>query len=117
MKKPPYISHYLVLRDLLQGIDVRQYSDTIRYLCSRIENIKLDLTKEGIKFIEDVTRESSYARYKPYILVPTAENLNRAKRLLESYATDEVLSFLESKPYIANGNDSRINYDESGDSL
>ena len=98
MKKPRNISHYLVLKDLLNNIDVRQYSDTIVYLTSRIENIKMELLKLGIEFIDNVSRESRYSRYKPYILQPTAENLNKAKKLLESYATDDILFFLEQKP-------------------
>ena len=98
MKKPRNISHYLVLKDLLNNIDVRQYSDMIVYLTARIENIKMDLVKLGIEFIDDVSRESRYSYYKPYILQPTADNLSKAKKLLESYATDEVLSFLEQKP-------------------
>ena len=100
MKKPKHISHYLVLKDLLDGVDVRQYSDTITYLTSRIENIKMDLVKSGIEFIEDVSRESRYSHYKPYILHPTTENLNKAKEILKNYASDEVLSFLEQKPNI-----------------
>jgi len=100
MKKPKHISHYLVLKDLLDGVDVRQYSDTITYLTSRIENIKMDLVKSGVEFIEDVSRESRYSHYKPYILHPTTENLNKAKEILQSYASDEVLSFLEQKPNI-----------------
>ena len=100
MRKPRFISHYLVLNDLLNNIDVRKNSDTVVYLTSRIENIKMDLVKSGIEFIEDVSRESRYSYYKPYILQPTAENLSKAKKLLASYATDEVLSFLEQKPNI-----------------
>lgn len=100
MKKPPYTSHYLVLKDLIDGVDVRQYSDTIVYLTARIENIKVDLVKEGVAFIEDISRESRYSHYKPYILQPTTDNLNRAKKLLENYGTDEILAFLESKPTV-----------------
>lgn len=97
MKKPHYVSHYLVLKDLLNNIDVRTHSDIIFYLTSRIENIKVDLVKSGIEFIEDVSRESTYSHYKPYILHPTNENINKAKELLERYATEEVLLFLENK--------------------
>ena len=32
LKKPPYTSRYLVLRDLIAGVDVRQYSDVVHYL-------------------------------------------------------------------------------------
>ncbi len=99
MKKPNYVSHYLVLSDLLANIDVRKHSDIVFYLTSRIENIKSDLVKSGIEFIEDVSRESRYSHYKPYILQPTTDNLNKAKELLKKYTTDEVLSFLEDKPY------------------
>ena len=97
MKKPSYVSHYLVLKDLLDNIDVRVSSDVIVYLTSRIENIKCDLVKSGIEFIEDVSKDSTYSHYKPYVLCSTNENLNRAKELLERYATDEVLSFLKNK--------------------
>ena len=100
MKKPPYVSHYLVLKDLLDGVDVRQYSDAVVYLTARIENIKCDLVKQGISFIEDISKESRYAHYKPYILLPTADNINRAKELLELYSTDEVIEFLADKPNI-----------------
>lgn len=97
MKKPPYVSHYLVLRDLIDGIDVRTHSDMIVYLTARIENIKGDLVKQGIEFIEDISRESKYSNYKPYILLPTKDNINRAEEVLIRYATSDVLSFLEQK--------------------
>jgi len=97
MKKPPFTSHYLVLVDLLAGVDVREKSDIIFYLTSRIENIKVDLKKEGIEFIEDISKESTYSTYKPYILLPSDENIKRAKELLKRYSTDKVLSFLEQK--------------------
>jgi len=100
IKKPPFVSHYLVLSDLLNNIDVRVKSDAVHYLTGRIENIKLDLKKQGIEFIEDVTKQSKFATYKPYILLPTSDNIDKAKKLLDRYATDEVLSFLEQKPYI-----------------
>jgi len=101
MKKPPYVSHYLVLKDLIDGVDVRQYSDIVVYLTSRIENIKVDLVKNGIKFIEDITKASKYSIYKPYILYPSLENINNAKKILELYKTDEVLKFLELKQIIS----------------
>jgi hypothetical protein len=97
MKKPPFTSHFLVLQDLINRVDVREKSDIIFYLTSRIENIKVDLKKEGIEFIEDISKESRYSTYKPYILLPTDENISRAKELLRRYSTDKVLSFLEQK--------------------
>ena len=100
MKKPKFVSHYLVLKDLLNYVDVREKSDIIFYLTARIENIKMDLVKQGLEFVEDATKESTYSHYKPYILVSTTDNLNRAKKLLESYTTDDVLSFLENKKLI-----------------
>ena len=100
MKKPKFVSHYLVLKDLLNYVDVREKSDIIFYLTARIENIKMDLVKQGIEFVEDATKESTYSHYKPYILVSTTDNLSRAKKLLESYASDDVLSFLENKKII-----------------
>ena len=93
--KPPFISHYLILIDLLAGKDVRMYSDSIYYLTSRIENIKLDLVKQGLEFIEDVKKETSYSYYKPYILVPSDDNIKKAKELMARYGTKEVLEFLE----------------------
>ncbi|ADG92280.1 hypothetical protein Arnit_0615 [Arcobacter nitrofigilis DSM 7299] len=100
MKKPPYVSHYLVLKDLIDGVDVRRYSDTITYLTSRIENIKVDLIKNGIAFVEDITRESKYSTYKPYILYPSLQNMQKAKELLDIYGTKEVLRFLDQKQLI-----------------
>ncbi|PHS58815.1 MAG: hypothetical protein COB17_02390 [Sulfurimonas sp.] len=100
MKKPNFVSHYLVLSDLLENVDVRAKSDIIFYLTGRIENVKCDIKSKGVEFVEDATKESTYSHYKPYILVATTDNLYKAKELLKSYATDEVLSFLEQKPNI-----------------
>ncbi len=97
LKKPNFLSHYLVLSDLIRGEDVRQKSDTIFYFTSRIENIKLDLVKHGVEFIEDATKETAFSFYKPYLLKPSKENLERAQKLLERYETLEVLEFLESQ--------------------
>ena len=96
MRKPAYVSHYLVLRDLIEGIDVRQYSDSIVYLTSRIENIKNDLkNKDGLRFDEDARAESKYAHYKQYVLERDAANMALAEQLLKRYGTDKVLRFLE----------------------
>ena len=97
MKKPPYVSHYLVLKDLIAGADVRVKSDTIFYLTSRIENIKLDLVKDGIEFIEDISKETTYSHYKPYLLVPSKSNLNKANKILKRYETKKVLDFISQK--------------------
>ncbi len=97
MKKPHYVSHYLVLKDLINGIDVREKNDVIFYLTSRIENIKSHLKKEGIEFIEDISKETSFSSYKPYLLIPSESNILKAKKLLEKYCTDEILNFLEQK--------------------
>lgn len=97
MKKPPFISHYLVLKDLIAGIDVRAKSDTIFYLTSRIENIKVDLVKEGIEFIEDISKETTYSHYKPYLLMPSEDNINKAIKLLRRYETKKVLEFISEK--------------------
>jgi len=101
MKKPKFISHYLVLKDLIDGIDVREHSDSVVYLTSRIENIKMEIAKNGIEFLEDISKESKYSYYKPYILYPSEENIKRAKELLRRYATDDVLHFLETKSRVA----------------
>lgn len=93
-KKPNYISHYLVLRDLIAGIDVRAVSDSIHYLTSRIENIKCDFVSEGILFDEEAAAESKFSSYKPYVLIRTESNIANAKKLLERYSTEAVLNFL-----------------------
>ena len=85
MKKPPYISHYLVLKDLINKVDVRRVNDSIVYLVSRIENIKLWLKSRGIEFIENATSNSRFATYKPYILVDNEVNMKRAKELLKGF--------------------------------
>jgi len=95
VKKPPFISHYLVLQDLINGIDVRIYNDSIVYLVSRIENIKVWLKKQGIEFIEDAVSPSRFANYKPYILINTSENMKRAEELLENLETQQILDFIE----------------------
>ena len=97
-KKPKFISHYLVLRDLLAGKDPRQYSDVHRYLTSRIENIKCDFVrKHGLKFDETAQAHTTYAHYKPYILLRDKENIKRAKKLLAALETDEIKRFLGLK--------------------
>ena len=96
MKKPPYISHYLVLLDLINGINVKEKVDSIYYLCSRIENIKSDLKKEGIEFLEDEYKETVYSRYKLYVLAPNKKNIDKAKNLLEQYSTNEITNFLRN---------------------
>jgi len=95
MRKPPFVSHFLVLRDLIQDIDVRRYSDTVEYLTSRIENIKCDLVKRGLEF-EEENRETKYSFYKPYRLIRTAKNMALAEELLEEYYTEKVEAFLEA---------------------
>ena len=97
MKKPNYISHYLVLKDLIEGIDPRQYNDIIRYLTSRIENIKCDLKEHGLMFDETVVAYSKYSIYKPYVLLSDDENMQRAKTLLNTYHTRAVEMFLNRK--------------------
>jgi|GEM_PF-2780223 len=102
MKKPSYVSHYLVLHDLINGIDVRAKSDIVFYLTSRVENIKCDLVNDGLEFIEDIKKETPYSYYKPYILYPSMGNIQKAKSLLQAYATKEVLAFLATKQQISN---------------
>ena len=94
MKKPPFISHYLVLKDLINKVDVRRFNDSIVYLVSRIENIKLWLKSRGIEFVEDATSSSKFANYKPYILIDSEENMKRAKELLEELETPQILAFI-----------------------
>jgi len=97
-KKPAFVSHYLVLSDLIAGIDVRQYPDMLHYNTSRIENIKNDLVKEGIQFDEDAKALSRFSYYKPYIIIRTKENLELAEQVLKRFATDKVMEFLEQHP-------------------
>jgi len=95
MKKPKYLSHYLVLKDLLDGIDVRTKNDATTYYTSRIENIKSDLIKRGIKFKENISKASRYSTYKPYILCKNEENILKAKEVLNTFRTNEILYFLD----------------------
>jgi hypothetical protein len=94
--KPSFLSHYLVLKDLIDGIDVRKYPDTIHYNTSRIENIKNDLSNKGILFDEDAKASSRFSYYKPYIIIRTKDNLELAKEILNQYETKKVLEFLEN---------------------
>ncbi len=93
MKKPPYVSHYLVLKDLIDGIDVRIYNSRIKYYVGRIENIKLEFSDNGLIF-EDERVPTKYSNYKPYVLIGNKENIQRAKELLDRYTTKQVLDFL-----------------------
>ncbi|KAB7889733.1 hypothetical protein [Poseidonibacter ostreae] len=103
MKKPKGVSHYLVLKDLIKGVDVRAKSDSVFYLTSRIENVKCELNKQGLDFIEDVTKETTFSHYKPYILTPSSRNIKKAEDLIQIYATDDVLDFLEETKKLNNG--------------
>ena len=95
MRKPILVSHYLILRDLMNNVDVRQFSDRIVYLTARIENIKNDLVKRGLRFDEEAKANSSYSYYKPYILIKDNENMELAERLLKQYKTEKVIQFLK----------------------
>ena len=95
MKKPNFISHYLVLKDLIDGVNVRQYSDSVVYLTSRIENIKNDLVKRGLRFDDDAVAYSTYSHYKPYVLEQDIENIELAKAIAESFKTDKVMQFIQ----------------------
>jgi hypothetical protein len=103
MKKPKGLSHYLVLKDLIRGVDVREKSDSIFYMTSRIENIKCDLNKQGLNFIEDIRKDTTFSNYKPYILTPSKNNIQKAEDLMQIYATDDVLKFLEETKKSNNG--------------
>ena len=100
MRKPILVSHYLILRDLMNDVDVRQFSDRVVYLTARIENIKYDLVKQGLRFDEDAESNSIYSHYKPYILIKDDENMELAKRLLKRYATDKVIQFLKQNDWV-----------------
>ena len=96
IKKPPFVSHYLVLRDLIDGIDVRSKNDSIFYFTSRIENIKLYLKEMGLQFDENAKAYSTFSDYKPYILIQNESNIKRAYELLEKFESKEILEFLEN---------------------
>lgn len=86
MRKPPFTAHYLVLKDLINRIDVRTKVDFIHYYTSRIENIKSELkNKYGLVFVENARIYTKYSWYKPYILVDNEENMKRAKELLKGF--------------------------------
>ena len=96
IKKPPFISHYLVLRDLIDGVDVRSKNDSIFYFTSRIENIKLYLKEIGLQFDENAKAYSTFSDYKPYVLIQNELNIKRAYELLEKFESKEILEFLEN---------------------
>ena len=95
MKKPNFISRYLVLRDLIKGENVRQYNDNTVYLTSRIENIKNQLKEAGLRFDEKAIAFGTYAPYKPYILIDDEDNMKLAEALLEKYSTPKIKAFLQ----------------------
>ena len=97
IKKPPFISHYLVLRDLIDGVDVRSKNDSIFYFTSRIENIKLYLKEIGLQFDENAKAYSTFSDYKPYVLIQNELNIKRAYELLEKFESKEILEFLENE--------------------
>jgi len=94
-KKPNFTAHYLVLADLINNIDVRAKVDFIHYLTSRIENIKCDLKKYGLRFEENARTYTQYSWYKPYILMQDEKNMKLAQELLsEKFGTMKVVKFL-----------------------
>ena len=95
IKKPPFVSHYLVLRDLIDGIDPRSKNDNIFYFTSRIENIKLYLKEIGLQFDENAKAYSTFSDYKPYVLIQNELNIKRAYEILDRFESKEILEFLE----------------------
>ena len=95
IKKPPFISHYLVLRDLIDGIDPRSKNDNIFYFTSRIENIKLYLKEIGLQFDENAKAYSTFSDYKPYVLIQNELNIKRAYEILDRFESKEILEFIE----------------------
>ena len=95
IKNPPFISHYLVLRDLIDGVDVRSKNDNIFYFTSRIENIKLYLKEIGLQFDENAKAYSTFSDYKPYVLIQNELNIKRAYEILDRFESKEILEFIE----------------------
>ncbi len=95
MKKPPFVSHYLVLRDLIDGVDVRSKNDSIFYFTSRIENIKLYLKEIGLQFDENAKAYSTFSDYKPYVLIQNESNIKRAYEILDRLESKDILEFIE----------------------
>ena len=95
IKKPPFVSHYLVLRDLIDGIDPRSKNDNIFYFTSRIENIKLYLKEIGLQFDENAKAYSTFSDYKPYVLIQNELNIKRAYEILDRFESKEILEFIE----------------------
>ena len=96
IKKPPFISHYLVLRDLIDGIDVRSKNVSIFYFTFILVNIKLYLKEMGLQFDENAKAYSTFSDYKPYVLIQNESNIKRAYELLEKFESKEILEFLEN---------------------
>lgn len=84
MRKPTHLSHYLIVTALINGERVTT-ADSQAFYTSRIENIISEFRSEGISFQEDVKENSRFSWYKPYVLVQTKENFERAKELQDRY--------------------------------
>lgn len=93
MKKPAFLSHFLVLQDLINGMDVKASLERERYYTSRLANIIMNLRDDGILFEEDAKETTLYSWYKPYRMIKNEANIQRAKDVLKRYSSDAVESF------------------------
>ncbi len=84
MRKPPHLSHYLIITSLINEEPVST-KDSQLFYTSRIENIITEFRDAGLLFKEDAKATSKYSWYKPYILVQSDENLLNAIALQNSY--------------------------------
>jgi UDP:flavonoid glycosyltransferase YjiC (YdhE family) len=85
MKKPPFISHFLVIEDLKHRVDIST-TDGAVYFCRRLENIFSEFRKEGVIFNEHNYTSSKFSNYKIYQIIYTPDNLNRLLELQKQYA-------------------------------
>ncbi len=94
MKKPPFLSHLLIGKALLEKRPVSTSLGVDHFFVRRIENIISEYRKEGVLFDEQATEESRYSWYKPYRIIDTPENVERLKNLVD-YFRSKVDSFIE----------------------
>lgn len=85
MSKLPYESHYLAITALIEGRPLNGKNGYDEFRCSRMSNIISDFRRDGLLIDEKAIARSSYSHFKPYRLIQSADNLQRAKEIQEKY--------------------------------
>jgi hypothetical protein len=86
MSKLPYESHYLAITALVEGRPLNGRNGYDEFKCARMSNIISDFRHiDGLLIDEKAIARSSYSHFKPYRLIQSLENLQRAKEIQEKY--------------------------------